>query len=99
MASSLGIDAKTVRKYVSNAEEPSLAPGGPPLARAQWAVLVRGRFPGLVDARARRLTFPVIDAHRKRIKTIFETNTVTTVPSAPAHLHGLQRLFDTGAAS
>ena len=67
VASSLGVDPKTVRKYVAPAEAAGLVPGGPPLGRAEWAELVRGWFPELVDARARSLTFPVIDAHRERI--------------------------------
>lgn len=79
VASSLGIDPKTVRKYVAKAEDAGLAPGGPPLGRAEWAELVRGWFPELVDARARSLTFPVIDAHRERIKEMLGTNTATTV--------------------
>ncbi len=79
VASSLGIDNKTVRKYVAKAEEAGLVPGGPPLGRAEWAELVRGWFPELVDARARSLTFPVIDAHRERIKDMLATNTAATV--------------------
>ena len=79
VASSLGIDAKTVRKYVAKAEEAGLVPGGAPLGRAEWAELVRGWFPGLVDARARSLTFPVIDAHRVRIKEMLASNTAATV--------------------
>ena len=79
VASSLGIDPKTVRKYVAKAEEAGLVPGGAPLSRAEWAELVRGWFPGLVDARARSLTFPVIDAHRERIKEMLASNTAATV--------------------
>jgi len=52
VASSLGIDPKTVRKYVAKAEEAELVPGGPPLGRAEWAELVRGWFPELVSSRA-----------------------------------------------
>ncbi|HET6874842.1 MAG TPA: IS21 family transposase [Acidimicrobiales bacterium] len=79
VASSLGLDPKTVRKYIAPAEEAGLAPGGPTLSRAEWAELVRGWFPELVDARARSATHPVIDAHRDQIKTMLETNTVATV--------------------
>ena len=79
VASSLGIDPKTVRKYVAAAEAAGLAPGGPTLTRAEWAELVRGWFPELVDARVRSLTFPVIEAHRDQIKTMLETNSVATV--------------------
>jgi len=89
VASSLGIDPKTVRKYVAKAEEAGLACGGPPLGRAEWAELVRGWFPELVDARARSLTFPVIDAHRERIKDMLGSNTSATVFQRLRDEHGL----------
>jgi hypothetical protein len=89
VASSLGVDPKTVRKYVAKAEEAGLVPGGPPLSRAEWAELVGGWFPELVDARARSRTFPVIDAHRARIGTMLETNTVATVYQRLRDEHGL----------
>lgn len=79
VASSLGIDPKTVRKYIAPAEAAGLVPGGPTLSRAEWAELVRGWFPELVDARVRSLTFPAIEAYRDQINTMLETNTVTTV--------------------
>jgi len=89
VASSLGIDPKTVRKYVTRAEEAGLASGGPALGRAEWAELVRGWFPELVDAKARSLTFPVIDAHRERIGDMLATNTVATVHQRLRDEHGL----------
>ena len=89
VASSLGIDPKTVRKYVATATEAGLAPGGAVLGRAEWAELVRGWFPELVDAKARSLTFGVIDAHRERIGDMLETNTVTTVHQRLRDEHGL----------
>ncbi|MDP9389146.1 MAG: IS21 family transposase [Actinomycetota bacterium] len=89
VASSLGVDPKTVRKYVAKATEAGLAPGGPALSRAQWAELVRGWFPELVDAKARSLTFPVIDAHRERIGDMLGTNTVATVHQRMRDEHGL----------
>ena len=61
VASSLGVDPKTVRKYVAPAEAAGLAPGSPALSRSEWAELVGGWFPELVDARARSLTHPVIE--------------------------------------
>lgn len=88
LATSLGIDPKTVRKYVAPAEAAGLA-DGPPLSRAEWAELVRGWFPELVDARARSLTYPVIDAHRERIAEMLTTNTVTTVHQRLRDEHGL----------
>ncbi len=89
VASSLGIDPKTVRKYVARAEGAGLAPGGAVLGRAEWAELVAGWFPELVDARARSLTFPVIDVHRERIGVMLETNTVSTVHQRLRDEHGL----------
>jgi len=89
VASSLGIDPKTVRKYVTKAAEAGFAPGGPALGRAEWAELVRGWFPELVDAKARSLTFPVIEAHRQRIADMLETNTVATVHQRLRDEHGL----------
>jgi len=79
VAASLGVDPKTVRKYVAPAEAAGLVPGGPHLGRGEWAALVGGWFPELVDARARSLTFPVLDAYRTRIEAMLKTNTVTTV--------------------
>lgn len=79
VASSVGVDPKTVRKYIAPAEAAGMAPGGPPLGRAEWAELVRGWFPELVDARARSLTFSVIDAHRATIGEMLKSNTVATV--------------------
>ncbi|MDX6622033.1 MAG: hypothetical protein QOK36_4419 [Gaiellales bacterium] len=89
VADSLGVDPKTVRKYVAEAEAAGIAPGGPPLSRAEWAALVRDWFPGLVDARARSLTFPAIEAHREAIKAMLETNTATTVHQRLRDEHGL----------
>jgi hypothetical protein len=79
VADSLGVDAKTVRKYVAPAEAAGLAPGGPPLSRSEWAQRVAAWFPELGDGRARSLTFPVIDAHRDQIKVMLATNKPTTV--------------------
>src|SRR4051794_41957369 len=54
VASSLGVDAKTVRKYVAKAEAAGMVPGGPPLSQAEWAELVAGWVPPLVGGRAPR---------------------------------------------
>jgi transposase len=89
IAASLGLDAKTVRKYVAPAEAAGMAPGGPPLERAEWAALVRAWFPELVDARARSLTHARIAAHRELIGAMLETNTATTVHQRLRDEHGL----------
>ena len=49
------------------------------MSRAEWAGLVAGWFPGLVDARVRSLTFGTVDAHRGVIRSMLESNTVSTV--------------------
>jgi transposase len=89
VAASLGVDPKTVRKYVAAAEAAGLSPGGPPLRRTEWAALATDWFPELVDAKARSLTWPVIDAHRERIEPLLESNTVTTVHQRLRDEHGL----------
>lgn len=90
VASSLGIDPKTVRKYVAAAEAAGLFPGGPKLSRVEWSELVRGWFPELIDHRARSRTFPVIDEHRTLIERMLETNTVTTVHQRLRDEHDLR---------
>jgi len=52
----------------------------------EWIELGQGWFPELVDATARRLTHPAINAHRERIEAMSATNTATTVhQDPPAH--------------
>ena len=89
VAASLGVDPKTVRKYVAPAVAAGLVVGGPPLSRAEWATLAADWFPELVDAKARSLTWPLIDAHRERIGPMLGTNTVTTVHQRLRDEHGL----------
>jgi transposase len=90
VAASVGVDPKTVRKYIAPAADAGIAPGGPPLSRAEWAELVSGWFPDLVDIRSRRSTHPIIDAHRGRIGDMLETNNVTTVHQRMRDEHGLR---------
>ena len=90
VASSLGIDPKTVRKYVAKAEAEGMVPGLEPLPRAEWEARVRDWFPELVDHRARSLTFAQIDKHRERIGEMVKTNTVTTVHQRLRDEHGLE---------
>jgi transposase len=89
VASSLGVDAKTVRKYVRAAEDAGMTPGGPPLGREQWAALVAEWFPQLTDAKARSLTFAAIDAHRQRIEKMLKANRPSTVYQRLRDEHGL----------
>ena len=43
----MGVDAKTVRKYVAVAEAAGLAAGGPPVSEEEWQARVREWFPAL----------------------------------------------------
>ena len=80
VAASVGVDVKTVRKYVAPAEAAGMVPGDrPPPGRAEWARLVTGWFPELVDAQARSKSFGEIDRFRSQIDDMLETNTVSTV--------------------
>jgi hypothetical protein len=61
LASSLGMDRKTVRKYLGPAEAAGLVPGQG-LSEAQWRERVDGWFPGVRDGRLRQVTWPQFDA-------------------------------------
>lgn len=80
LSASLGVDPKTVRKYVAPAEAEGIVPGdGLVLDRAGWAARVAVWFPELTDARARSATWPVLEARRELIESMLATNTVATV--------------------
>ena len=49
IAQSLGVDRKTIRKYVAPAAGSGLVPGGPPLGEPEWDAKVREWFPELAD--------------------------------------------------
>jgi hypothetical protein len=67
MAESLGVDRKTLRKYIAPAEAAGIVPGGPAKSEEEWAGLVRGWFPELADTRLRQVTWPAIGGHRDYI--------------------------------
>jgi len=89
IAESLGVDPKTIRKYVKLAEDAGLSPGAQALSREEWSELVRSFSPELVDARRRSLTRKVIEPYRPRIEEMLETNTITTVHQRLRDEHGL----------
>jgi transposase len=68
VADSLGLDRKTVRKYVDPARQAGMAPGGPAVGQAEWARLVMGWFPHLADTRLNKVTWPQIAVHHDYIK-------------------------------
>lgn len=91
LAANLGVDPKTVRKYVAPAEAEGIRPmDGLVLDRAGWAVKVAVWFPELVDARARSSTWPVLEDQRELIGAMLETNTLATVHQRLRDEHGLQ---------
>jgi hypothetical protein len=45
VARSLGVDVKTVRRYLAPAEAAGMRPGGPLVAEEQWRALARQWFP------------------------------------------------------
>lgn len=79
VARSLGVDRKTVRKYVEAAEAAGFSPGGPPVAAGEWAAAVRRWFPELVAPELRSPTFAELGRHHEAIKAGMATNTLATV--------------------
>jgi transposase len=67
VSDSLGVDRKTIRKYLAPAVAAGIVPGGPARSAAQWAVLVAGWFPQLTDTTLRQTTWPQIAAHHEYI--------------------------------
>jgi transposase len=67
IAASLGVDRKTVKKYLAPALAAGMAPGGRARSQAEWALLVREWFPELADTRLRQVTWPQIEKHRDYI--------------------------------
>ena len=57
---SLGVDRKTIRKYLQPAVAAGLEPGGPAMSQRDWAELVTRWFPQLADGRLRQVTWPQI---------------------------------------
>jgi len=50
IADSLGLDRKTVRKYLAPVAAAGLVPGGPPvMTEADWRARAQSWFPALVD--------------------------------------------------
>jgi transposase len=67
MSQSLGVDRKTLRKYVAPAAAAGIVPGSPAKTEQEWADLVREWFPELSDARLRQVTWPAIAEHHDYI--------------------------------
>jgi transposase len=79
VARSLGVDVKTVRKYVAAAEAAGLAPGGPPVTGEQWRAMARQWFPYLADTRLRQPSWGLIAVHHDRIGQLLDVVPVSVI--------------------
>jgi hypothetical protein len=89
LSSSLGLDPKTVRKYLAPVLASGMAPGGAPLGAEKWRELAEGWFPGLTDPSVRQSTRPAIAAHHDTIEALVGTVHVTTIHQRLRDDHGL----------
>lgn len=78
IARSLGIDRKTVRKYVSAATEGGFRPGDQ-RSTEQWAAFVRDRFPKVMEPRERSQWFAKLDEYSEFIREGLANNRMSTV--------------------
>jgi transposase len=67
MADSLGLDRKTIRKYIQPAKEAGFVPGGPPVGEQVWAGWASEWFPNLIEGKVRSSSWPAIVVHHDRI--------------------------------
>jgi transposase len=90
MSQSLGVDRKTIRKYVAPAAAAGIVPGGPAKAEREWADLVREWFPELSDARLRQVTWPAIAVHHDYITAQLKAGVrMSTIHQRLRDEHGL----------
>src|SRR3954471_17922782 len=61
LATSPGLDRKTLRKYTGPARAAGMEPGGPPMSETDWRELACGWFPELIDTRLRQSSWPEIE--------------------------------------
>lgn len=91
IATSLGVDRKTIRKYLGPAIAAGITPGGPPMSTAEWAELVAGWFPEITDTRLRQVTWPEIEHHRDYIAEMLKAGvTQATIHQRLRDERGLQ---------
>src|SRR4051794_18480223 len=99
VSTSLGVDRKTIRKYLAPAVAAGLTPavaagltpGGLPLVAAEWAALVLGWFPHLVDTSLRQVTWPEIAAHHEYVVAQLKAGvTQATIHQRLRDEHGLR---------
>lgn len=79
IATSLGVDRKTVRKYTALAVAAGMRPGGEALDEASWIGLVRSWFPELIDTRLRQSSWPALEVFHEQIGEQMPVVTLSTV--------------------
>src|ERR1700749_451492 len=87
VARSLGVDAKTVRRYVAAAERGA---GGPPVGEEQWRALARGWFPQLAGTGIRQVSWREIAVHHDRIAGLVPVVPVSVIHQRLADEQGLE---------
>ena len=98
IASSLGLDRKTVKKYVDPAIAAGLEPGGPARSAGEWAELVREWFPQLSDTWLRQITWPEFEQHRDFIRAMLRAGvTKQTIWQRLRDEHGLTASVSVGS--
>ena len=87
----LGIDRKTIRKYLAPALAAGLTPGeGGKFDEALWRELISGWFPEVGDPAARAVTWPAIAAHHDWIDGQLKASvTVATIAQRLRDDHGV----------
>ena len=88
VARSLGVDAKTVRRYVAAAEAAGMAPGGPPVTEEQWRALARQWFPQLAGTGIRQVSWREIAVHHDRINAWVNAVAVGELEGRPVVVSG-----------
>lgn len=90
LAQSLGIDRKTIAKYVAPAIAENLTPGGEPVAEAQWREHITRWFPAIADPGLRASTWPAIAAHHEQITKWLKADvTIATIAQRLRDDHSL----------
>lgn len=79
IARGLGVDRKTVRKYLAPAEAEGLLPQEVGFGREEWARRVKAWFPELTDPKARSSTSGEIARHDEYIRGHLGANTLATI--------------------
>ena len=93
IARSLGLDRKTVRKYVAAPEKEGIIPGGPPVTPEEWARRVRVWFPELTDPRARSSVAGEIAPFHDYIRDHLLVNTLATTHQRLRDERGLKASY------